>query len=242
MLLSQLTMPEFEAALAQTTTVIVPYGSVEEHGPHLPLGTDTLHALEVAEGAARHYPMFVAPPVYYGLCRSTSDHPGTVSISGNTLKLLTLDLGRELYRQGCRRLVFLTGHAGGTHVAAIVEAGEQLLRELPEVRVAVVNILELLRESLKETPGLVTTAGDGHAGEVETAIMLAAHPHLVKGRAPAQWPDFPKFILVRDKRRFWPGGVWGDPGAATAEKGKKILQGEIKFLLDLVKTLEKFEE
>lgn len=242
MLLSQLTMPEFEAALAKTTTVIVPFGSVEEHGPHLPLGTDTMHALEVAARAARLYPMFIAPPVYYGLCRSTGEHPGTLSISGNTLKLLTLDIGRELYRQGCRQLVLLTGHAGGTHVAALVEAGEQLLRELPEIRVAVVNVLELLREALQEAPGLVTTPGDAHAGEVETAIMLAAHPKLVKGGAPAEWPNFPKFILVRDKRKFWPGGVWGDPGAGTAAKGEKILDYEIKFLLNLVKTLERFED
>ncbi len=104
MLMSQLTMPEFEAALAKTTTVIIPFGSLEEHGPHLPLGTDTLHALEVAERAARLYPLLVAPPVPYGLCRSTSEHPGTISISGNTLKSLTLDIGRELYRQGCRQI------------------------------------------------------------------------------------------------------------------------------------------
>ena len=242
MLMSQLTMPEFEAALAKTTTVIVPFGSLEEHGPHLPLGTDTLHALEVAAGAAKLYPMLVAPPVYYGLCRSTSEHPGTISISGNTLKSLTLDIGRELYRQGCRQLILLTGHAGGTHLAALVEAGEQLLRELPEIRVAVVNVLELLREAVKQDPDLVTTAGDAHAGEVETAIMLAAHPRLVKGTAPAEWPTFPKFILVRRKRRFWPGGIWGDPGAGSSEKGEKILTSEINFLLNLVKALERFED
>lgn len=242
MLMSQLSMPEFEAALSRTTTVIVPFGSMEEHGPHLPLGTDTFHAREVAERAARLYPMLIAPPIYFGLCRSTSEHPGTISISGNTLKYLALDIGREMYRQGLRQVVLLTGHAGGTHIAALVEAGEQLLRELPEIRVAVVNVLELLREALKETLGLVATAGDGHAGEVETAIMQAINPRLVKGTAPAEWPAFPKFILVRRKRKFWPGGVWGNPGAATGEKGEKILAAEIEILLDTVKTLEKFED
>ena len=86
MLMSQLTMPEFEAALAKTTTVIIPFGSVEEHGPHLPLGTDTCHAVAVAERAARLYPVLVAPSVPYGLCRSTSEHPGTLSISGKYLE------------------------------------------------------------------------------------------------------------------------------------------------------------
>jgi creatinine amidohydrolase len=242
MLMSHLTMPEFEAALAKTTTVIIPFGSMEEHGPHLPLGTDSSHAVTVAERAARLYPVLVAPPVPYGLCRSTSEHPGTLSISGNTLKALALDISRELYRQGCRQIILLTGHAGGTHVAALVEAGEQLLREVPEVKVAVVNVLELLREALKQAPELVQTPGDSHAGEVETAIMLAAHPELVKGTAPAEWPAFPKFILARRKRTFWPGGVWGNPGAATPAQGDKILQLEVKFLVDLVKTLERFED
>jgi creatinine amidohydrolase len=242
MLMAHLTMPEFEAALAKTTTVIIPFGSVEEHGPHLPLGTDTSHALEVATRAAQLYPVLVAPPVYYGLCRSTSEHPGTLSISGNTLKALVLDISRELYRQGCRQIILLTGHAGGTHVAALIEAGEQLLRELPEIRVAVVNVLELLTEALKQTPELVQTKGDSHAGEVETAIMLAAHPELVRGTASAEWPAFPKFILARRKRKFWPGGVWGNPGAGTREKGEKILKHEVNFLVDLVKALERFED
>jgi creatinine amidohydrolase len=184
----------------------------------------------------------VAPPVHYGLCRSTSEHPGTVSISGNTLKALARDLGRELYRQGCRQLILLTGHAGGTHVGALIEAGEQLLRELPEIRVAVVNVLDLLREALKETPDLVETPGDSHAGEVETAIMLATHPEFVSGTAPAEWPAFPKFILSRRKRKFWPGGVWGDPGAGTSEKGERILNYEVNFLVELVKALERFED
>jgi creatinine amidohydrolase len=242
MLMSQMTMPEFESALAKTTTVIVPFGSLEEHGPHLPLSTDTWHAQEVARRAAAHYPMLVAPPVHYGLCRSTSEHPGTISISGSTIKALTLDLGREFYRQGCRQLILLTGHAGGIHLAALLEAGEQLLRELPEIKVAVVNVLDLLREALREAPELVSTPGDSHAGEVETAIMLAISPDSVSGTAPAEWPNFPKYILSRQKRKFWPGGVWGDPGAATREKGEKIIDNEVSFLVKLAKALERLED
>jgi creatinine amidohydrolase len=234
-----LTMPGFEALRDQTRTVILPVGSVEEHGPHLPLGTDAFHALELARRVAEQRPMLVAPPVFYGMCRSTREHPGTVSISGDTLRALLLDLGRDFYRQGLRNLVLISGHAGGTHMSAIVEAGETLLNELPEVKVAVVNVLELLREVLGERPDLVKTKGDSHAGEVETALMLAAYPHLVQGRAPAEWPTFPKFILVRDKRRHWPGGVWGDPGAASAAQGEEILAAETRRLLAVIAALEK---
>ena len=233
-----LTMPGLEALGQQTQTVIMPIGSLEEHGPHLPLGTDTFHALEVARRVARVRPLVVAPPLFYGMCRSTREHPGTVSISGDTLRALLLDLGREFCRQGFRNLVFISGHAGGTHISAIIETAERLLAELPEIRVAVVNLLEVLREVLSDRPDLVQTKGDSHAGEVETAIMMAAHPDLVKGSAPEEWPRFPKYVLVRDKRRYWPGGVWGNPAAASAAQGEAILAAEVDRLVRIISTLE----
>ncbi len=75
-------MPLFEARRGETRTVIIPVGSLEEHGPHLPLGTDAFHALELARRVARICPVLIAPPLFYGICRSTREHPGTVSISG----------------------------------------------------------------------------------------------------------------------------------------------------------------
>ena len=67
--------------------------------------------------------------------------------------------------------------------------------------------------------------------------MLAACPHLVKGTAPAEWPGFPKYELVRDKRRYWPGGVWGDPAPATAAQGEEILSLEAARLAQLIDAL-----
>jgi len=229
-----LRMPAFADWRAKHRTVILPVGSVEEHGPHLPLGTDTFHALEVARRAAQLRPVLVAPPVFYGLCRSTREHPGTLSISGQTLRALVTELGREFHRQGLNNLVIMSGHAGGTHMAALVEAGETLLTELPELQVAVVNLLDLLREVVAARPELVKTRGDAHAGEVETALMLAAYPHLVEGTAPAEWPTFPKYVLARDKRHYWPGGVWGDPGPATADQGEALLQAEVNRLVEVL--------
>lgn len=237
----ELNMAEFEGLQGRIKTVILPVGSLEEHGPHLPLGTDLFHALELARRVARERAVLVAPPLFYGVCRSTREHPGTVSLSGDTLRALVKDLGREFYRQGFCNLAIISGHAGGTHMAALLEAGETLLEELPELRVAVVNILDLLREVLAQNPQLVQTQGDAHAGEVETALMLAAYPHLVKGAAPAEWPAFPKYILVRDKRRFWPGGVWGDPSKATAAQGEEILRLEAQRLGRVIAALEEEE-
>jgi creatinine amidohydrolase len=236
-----LRMPEFEAWCEQHRTVILPVGALEEHGPHLPLGTDTFHALELARRAAALRPVLVAPPLFYGVCRSTREHPGTVSISGDTVRALVTDLGREFHRQGLRSMLIMSGHAGGTHMAALIEAGETLLAELPDMQVAVVNLLDLFREVVAARPELVKTKGDSHAGEVETALMLAAYPHLVEGTAPAEWPTFPKYVLVRDKRRFWPGGVWGDPGSATAAQGEAILQAEAERLAELLDFLSQKE-
>jgi len=90
-----LTMPGLESLRQQTQTVILPVGSLEEHGAHLPLGTDTFHALEVARRAAKLRPVVVAPPLFYGMCRSTSEHPGTVSISGDALRAMLLSVGAK---------------------------------------------------------------------------------------------------------------------------------------------------
>lgn len=228
-------MPEFVAGLKSTVTVLIPFGSVEEHGTHLPLSTDTIEAYEVAKKAAQLIPLFVAPPVHYGNCRSTACHPGTISISTATLKLLFKDIVRSLRDHGMKNFIALSGHAGGAHRMALQEAGEELIVEFADIEVAVVTEFDLAKE---EGRGLIETPGDSHAGEIETSRIMHSHPHLVKGTSPAEYPAFPAGILVRDKRRYWPGGVWGDPGMASAEKGARLESLVVNKLILLVKMLE----
>lgn len=236
MLLEEMTMPQVEAALAAgCRTVYIPFGALEEHGPHLPLSTDTIQAYQVGKRAAELIPLFVAPPISYGNCRSTNCHPGTVSISTTTLRCLLKDLVRSFYRQGMRNVVVLTGHAGGAHRLALQDAGEELLDELPELRIAVVTEYELAKD---EGRGIIETAGDAHAGEIETSRIMHSHPHLVQGTAPEEYPSFPIGVLVRDKRRYWPGGVWGDPSKATSDKGARIEELVARKVVELVKALE----
>lgn len=215
MILEEMTMPQVEAGLKICKTVYIPFGALEEHGSHLPLSTDTIQAYQVGKSAARLVPLFVAPPIPYGNCRSTNQHPGTISITTATLKAVIKDLVRSFYRQGIRNVIALTGHAGGAHRMALQDAGEELLDELSELRIAVVTEYELAREQGR---GLVETPNDAHAGEIETSRIMHSHPRLVQGSSPAEYPSFPLGILVRDKRAYWPGGVWGDPSKATAEK------------------------
>jgi len=237
-IIEEMTMADFEAGLLRTRTVLVPFGSVEEHGPHLPLSTDTLEAYEVGKKAALRIPLFVAPPVPYGNCRSTACHPGTISISTSTLKMLFKDIVRSLRSNGMRKFVALSGHAGGAHCMALQDAGEELLAEYADIEIAVISEFALARE---EGADLIETSGDAHAGEIETSRILHSHPHLVKGTAAREFPTFPSGILVRDKRRYWPGGVWGDPGKATAEKGALLEDLVVRKLIELIFSLEELQ-
>ncbi|HEY5974787.1 MAG TPA: creatininase family protein [Geobacteraceae bacterium] len=235
MIIEEMTMEEFAAGLEQTTTVFIPFGSVEEHGTHLPLATDTYQAYEIGKVAAQRIPLFVAPPIHYGCCRSTSCHPGTISITTTTLKLLLKDIVRSFHEQGLTNFIVLTGHAGGSHRMALQDAGEELLKELPKIRIAVVTEFDLAKD---EGRHLIETAGDCHAGEIETSRILHSHPHLVKGRGEPGWPTFPVGILVRDKMKYWPTGVWGDPTKASSEKGHQLEELVVTKLIELIRTLE----
>ncbi len=239
MIIEHMTMGEFEEGLKKTRSVLIPFGSVEEHGYHLPLSTDTIQAYEVGKAAAKLIPLFLAPPVHYGYCRSTSCHPGTISITTSTLKSIMRDIVRSLYRQGLRNFIILTGHAGGSHTMALQDAGEELIFELEDCRLAVITEYDLAYE---EGKGLIETKGDAHAGEIETSRILFLYPELVKGKGKREFPRFPKGILVRDKRKFWENGVWGDPEKATANKGKLIHELVVSKLVEYVKILEYFEE
>jgi len=237
MRLDRITMDRFEVELKRTRTVIQPFGALEEHGPHLPLGTDTFQVEAVAERAAREAGVFMAPPVPFGVCRSTGDHPGTVGISTPVLRSLAIDLGRGFYRQGFRAVLLITGHAGKTHTLTLVDAGEALVEELHDLKVAVVSeYVELLRAGAD----LIETEDDSHAGEVETSRVLHLHPDLVDGTAPEEYPEFPRHLIVRDKRSYWKGGVWGDPSKASAEKGRLLMDRAVAHTVEVLKRLESF--
>ncbi len=238
MIIEEMTMAEFAEGLSQTRTVLIPFGATEEHGDHLPLSTDTLHAAEVGRKLTEKRAIFIAPAMPYGVCRSTSDHPGTISISTETLKALAIDIVTSLYRQGLRYFVLITGHAGGTHTSALIDAGERLLEQFDDIRIAVLTEYML---ASTEGRGIFETEGDSHAGEIETSRILHSHPHLVKGPGKREFPGFPRGILVRNKRNFWPGGVWGDPTLASAEKGARLEAVVVEALDRLVTQLEELE-
>ena len=238
MILEELTMIEFEEGMKVTKTILIPFGSLEEHGPHLPLSTDTIQAYEIGKKASARIPLFVAPPIHYGYCRSTSCHPGTVSITTSTLKGLMKDIVHSLYAQGMRNFIILSGHAGGSHRMTLQDAGEELISELSEAQIAIVIDYEIAKSVAID---LIETDQDCHAGEIETSRIMHSHPHLVKGKGIREYPFFPKDILVRDKRKYWPNGVWGDPSKASAKKGEDMENMMIEKIIELANQLERLD-
>ncbi|PLX41613.1 MAG: creatininase [Deltaproteobacteria bacterium] len=235
MQVSRMTMKEFAEGLKKTRIALLPLGSTEEHGNHLPLDTDTMQVFHAAKLATAMADFFLCPPINYGYCRSTGEHPGTISISPETLRGLIIDIATSLYKQGIRGLILASGHAGGIHMSAIEESAERILAMFDDIEVAVLCEYHLAIDAVSE--GVVETEDDGHAGEIETSRILAINPELVKGSSPEEYPRFEKPFLSRNKRSRWPGGVWGDPSKATPEKGIILYEASAKKLAAIVKEL-----
>ena len=226
-----MTMEEIRVRQGGDTPVIVPFGTVEQHGSHLPLSTDTLQAYSIALMASQIAPAIIAPPVHYGQCSSTRNHPGTITLSGDTLRSLAADLIRSFSRQGFSRIILFSGHAGSIHMSALREASQICVDENHSLRLAVVCDLDLVREWADD---LLETPGDGHAGEIETSRMLYLHPDRIGELPGEEYPEPHPGIVVPDPERYWPGGVWGNPRAANDEKGRLFLERTAQALAKIV--------
>ena len=234
--LDNLTLLDFKKKVAEGVCVLIPLGAVEEHGPHLPLGTDYFQPLFVLEETARRTGSIIAPLMPYGNCVSTSPFPGTISISTDTVNGLVNEIVTELYRHGIRRVVIVSGHAGGGHMAAVREGVWKVVKENPDLKAAVLSDYDLAYEFIGKDG---VPKDDGHAGTVETSRMMAIRPDLV-GKPPKQVEgDTPKrFRIYPGWDIFYRNGVMGgDPSKATAALGKKVNDHVIEGLVNLVKDL-----
>lgn len=235
-ILESITMKEFKKYLRQTRTIVFPFGTIEEHGSHLPLNTDSLIIQEVLKLVAKKKKFFLAPIIHYGVCTTTREHPGTISISSETLRRLSAELVNDAYKKGLRNFLLISGHGGSLHMSAMKESAETLTEKLKDIRIAVFSPYDVLWKELSE---IAETPNDSHAGELETSMVLYLAPELVKGRAPEEYPKIPKPFIVRDKMKYWPGGVWGNPRKASAEKGKKAIQLMVEKITEIIKEIEK---
>jgi len=232
--MTELTWPCIEGHIKDgRDTVLVPCGTCEEHGPHLPCVTDMLIALELCRAAAVRIKALVAPPINLGVCVSTDGFPGTVGISPETLRGMVRDVVKSLAGQGFKKIVLATGHAGSLHISAMREACLQVAR-VEDVKLAIISLYDLILECSKE---MVETPNDGHAGEIETSLVMYLKPELVQGTAEAQFPDLPIFEVRESVRKEMGTGVIGDPSKASAVKGKKIFESTTELLVSALEGL-----
>lgn len=214
--LGEMTSPQFAALPTPRPALLVPIGIVEEHGPHLPLDTDTIQAIATCEAVAQRIGGIVAPALAYGNCSSTRNFPGSFSLSFDTLRAIARDLLADCARHGLTTVAFVSGHAGGAHMRALKLAAEEAVAQHPAMKVYVLSDYELIGGL--ETP---FPKWDGHAGGLETSRMLALRPDLVKGTAAAHKVDFPDFLVEAHPEKHFPTGVMGDPTLASAEIGRR---------------------
>ncbi|SHH70667.1 creatininase family protein [Streptomyces sp. 3214.6] len=203
-----------------TQVAVLPVGSFEQHGPYLPLATDTLVACAIAREIAEAFPVHLLPPVTIACSHEHAAWPGTVSISSVTLHAVVRDIAASLRRSGVEALVLVNGHGGNYVLGNVVQessaAGERMaLFPAPEDW-----------ETALERSGVATSLlTDMHAGEIETSILLHAHPELVRpGYESADFvADDRRHLLTLGMSAYTDSGVIGRPSLGSAEKGKELL-------------------
>lgn len=239
MYIENITMEELKKYIKKFPRIIIPFGSVEEHGPHLPLSTDTIQIMEILKIVEKKIPIFIAPPIHYGVCRSTEQHIGTIGISPQTLRLLVYDILEGFMRQGFKFFFLISGHAGKLHIFSIIEACEIFVKKFKSIRIFVLSELELIKDELQD---IIETDYDSHAGEIETSRMLFIDKSLVKKPPHKLKPDKPTFLVgevTSDKLKYWKSGIWGDPTKASYEKGKKLLELSANKIIQIIKRVTK---
>ncbi|MGE5235132.1 MAG: creatininase family protein [Acidobacteriota bacterium] len=239
----EMTWQDIRAAIDQGfTTVVVGVGSTEQHGPHLPTMTDTRIGDDLAHRVARKLGNALqARTIPFGVSEHHLVFGGTVSLSRETLRAILRDYVSSLARCGFRRIVFLPSHGG--NFATVQEVIEEARTTQPDVVVTgYANLLgfSAVCERASARFGVSAGASGGHAGENETAMMLALEPDLVQRERFAAGYVGPlgeeqiRIVLEQGMTALTGNGVLGDPAGATAERGEVYLELLADFLASQV--------
>ncbi len=238
--LDELSTKEAAQASEDGTVVIFPVGSVEEHGEHLPLCTDSIQPEYVALEVAKKTGCLVAPPLRYGICNATRNFAGTITIGFDTFYRMVNEILSELLRNGFHRIIVLSGHAGNSHMIALRMAAQDIVikndaqKAEKKTRIMVLSDYDFAQELTSK----YASEKDGHAGTIETARVMAIKPELVKAKGAASFSEMPRFEVVAHPELYFPSGVQGDPTVATVEKGQEINEYIIGQVEKLVKILK----
>lgn len=221
---------EREAKLA-----LLPVGSYEQHGVHLPLSTDTLIACAIASELAEHYQeIMLLPPVTFSCSHEHSKFSGTVSISAVTLYSIINDIAVSLEQSGITKIVLINGHGGNYVLSNVVQEANIKSRRMSLYP----RSLEW-REARRHAGCETDNADDMHGGEAETSILLAKFPSVVG--SPETRTDFiasdRPHLLTIGVDGYSPSGIIGRPSLATESKGHALLESfsaQFKDSLDIL--------
>ncbi len=244
-IMGELTWPMARERLAEVDLALLPVGSLEQHGPHLPLDTDAFDAeylaRQVAAECSDPRPL-VLPLIPYGVSYHHDDFDGTISVSPDTLSRMVYEVGMNLARQGIKKLVIVNGHGGNS--PALKFAAQKINRDAH-----IFTTVETGESSDTDVLAIVETRGDVHSGEVETSTALATRPHLVRMQEARSFvPRFSSHYLDFSSKRSveWyartarisPSGVMGDPSKASMEKGRRIWSVMVKNMVEFVEDIK----
>ncbi len=246
--LAKMTWEEVEKRLDESSVILVPVGSTEQHGPALPVDNDHFIATELATRTAEkvwdEMKITVAPTVVYGYSRHHMEFPGTVSIREQTLSMLLVDICRSLDGHGFSPIIMLNGHGGNT--AAITNA-LHILRDDHDIIAYAVNWWSLAMDKIKE----VATPPVYHACDMETSVawyldQRVLAEELVDEPGESPLPDYivpdmldgsPTAQMATMMRQLTDTGNVGYSTQATREKGQAIADVVIERLVEFIKRL-----
>lgn len=236
MKLLTISMDKFASFIERSDTVLIPVGTVEAHGHHLPLGTDVLIPNEIAEAvdARMGDRILLAPEVNYGHSWYLSIYPGTVDISSEALVNYLFEIGKGFLKWGFQNIIFLNGHGGNNPALTIVS--EKLAAQ--GAKVAIINWWIDFRQEILEI-----CEGQGHAGEDETSVIMAIDEGLVdKAKTRAHWVQLVANVTTKEiARTVYPDALSGDARLATKEKGGRILDVVVETMVELIEKIRRDE-
>jgi len=244
-----LTWPEVdELRKNNKTLLILPLGTVEQHGYHLPLGTDTIileSVLQIAiEKSKQNRYILVLPTLPYGFSHHHVAFPGTLSLSAGLLENVLLTLGQQLLSQGFRKLLLISWHGG--HTSIMHDVSYELKKAFYDKHIFYISIIDFAFNKIKE----LISEPVYHADDLETSIMLALGQRVLMDKAIKDgiaevldeytYLDFKKLSRVKipvNIAEFSKSGVIGDPTSSSIEKGKllvEIITDELAKILDKI--------
>ncbi|MET3791714.1 creatininase [Aquamicrobium terrae] len=247
---AELSWPDYEARVRDgATPILLPTGSMEQHGHHMPMNVDVLLPVEFARRVAGRIDALVAPPFTYGYKSHQKsgggNHlPGTTSLDGATLVAALRDVIKEFARHGVRRICLFNGHFENSWF--IAEGIDLALRELKWGGIDDMKIVVLSYWDFVDKPTIARLYPDGftgwdleHGGVLETSLMLALYPDLVRiDRAIHHEPaSFPPYDVYPARPEWTPAsGTLSSPREASAEKGEILLDVCIEGIVKALET------